>query len=409
MLPSHDDLGELHRFASEGLLGNVVALSSGPHLSAGRGQFSGLWTRDFCFAAGGLLDLGRGDVVGNHVSTLLAKQRSSDGLVPRLMDSLSPAYLRVVWHCGARFLPAPLRARPLGDVLLAEYQSEHGVEAVDSNLLVLAAALSYVERTSDHAWWRRHERRLVRAYRYYDRLRDSDLVVQAPYSDWQDSARRSGKTFYTNVLYHLVTARLGPSAAFGIDGERARRIRARLRDAFFDSGTGLYRSVQGHPQLSLDGILLALDAELFDAAAASALYAALKRHALWQRHSIPGWCTTPDYPIQWISIPTKLVGLRHYHDRLRWSWLTALSAKVAAKMNDLTEARRILALLQARVVRDGAVYEVYSPEPPFEPWRSRLYASERHFSWGAGMIVEALAHCSRSAPLQGSVKDIAPA
>jgi hypothetical protein len=138
-------------------------------------------------------------------------------------------------------------------------------------------------------------------------------------------------------------------------------------------------------------VLLALDAELLNAPDASALYSALKRHELWRRHELPGWCTAPDYPNHWISLQTKLVGLRHYHDRLRWSWLTALSAKVAATLGDLAEARRILGQLQALAARDGAIYEVYSPASPSVPWASRLYTSERHFSWGAGLIVEAIA------------------
>lgn len=390
MLGPHGDYGELFRVASEGLLGNVVELDSGPYLRAGRGQFSGLWTRDFCFAAQGLLELGRGDVVAHHSSVLLARQRAHDGLVPRLMDSVSPAYMRVAWHCGGRFLPARFRALPLRDALIAEYRSEHGVEAVDSNLLVLAAALAYVERTGDRAWWERHEARLVRAYRYYERLLAGDLIVQPPFSDWQDSARREGKTFYTNLLYYLVTARLESSAIFGIDRRRAAHIRTRLHATFFDAGSGLYFAVEHQPHLSLDGILLALDGELLNASEAATLYAALKRHPLWTRHELPGWCTAPDYPNPWISRQTKLVGLRHYHDRLRWSWLTAFAAKVAAKMGDVTEARRILGHLRAWATRDGAVYEVYSAESPYLPWKSRLYTSERHFSWGAGLIIEAV-------------------
>lgn len=390
-MPDSGEYAELFGRARATLLGNVVELASGPYLSAGGGQFRGLWTRDFCFAAPGLLELGRGDVVAHHLSGLLARQRASDGLVPRLMDSMSPAYLRVFWHCSGRWVPALARELPLTDALVAEYRSEHGVEAVDSNLLVLAAALAYVEKTGDGGWWARHEQPLLRAYRYYDALLDAELVVQPPFSDWQDSARRAGKTFYTNLLYADVTARLSRHAAFGIPPERARAIVARLHRAFFDAPSGLYRSVQGSPHLSLDGVLLALDRELVRGEAAAALYSALRRHALWTRHDAPGWCTTPDYPSRWISVQTKLVGLRHYHDRLRWSWLTALAAKVAARCGDLPEAQRLLALLQSLVARDGAIYEVYAPEPPYAPWRSRWYHSERDFSWGAGLIVEAVA------------------
>src|SRR5436309_13073847 len=93
----HDSLRSI---AVESLSNNIVELARGPFLSAGRGQFRGLWTRDFCFSAPALLELGRADVVQNHLSALIGHRRSDDSLVPRLMDSLSPAWLRVAYHCA---------------------------------------------------------------------------------------------------------------------------------------------------------------------------------------------------------------------------------------------------------------------------------------------------------------------
>ncbi len=379
--------------------GNFVELASGPYLSAGRGQFRGLWTRDFCFAARGLLELGRQDVVANHLSTLLGHRRPRDALVPRLMDSISPAWLRVAWHCAGRVLPLVPRQSPMGDSIRPEYQSEHGVEAIDSNLLVLLASLDYVTSTGDTDWWQRHEGALVEVYRYYERSIRDGLVFQNAYSDWQDSVRRSGSTFYTNVLYHRVTERLLPYSAFGIEADRSDRVRARIDAEFFDGQAGLYRSVRGHPQISVDGLLLALDLGYLPlgSRAAADLYRSLRSHVLWMGHDAPGCATSPDYPRPWVSLPTRVVGLSGYHDRARWSWLMALAAKVALKMGDPEEAHRILSLLQQMADRDGAIYEIYFPEAPYLPWRSRLYESEAHFSWGAGCAIEAVAEARRSA------------
>src|SRR5215211_4094484 len=105
MYSERPSLDALFSVAAACLRGNVVELASGPYLCAGGGQFRGLWTRDFCFAARGVLELGRPDVVANHLSRLLAHRRQPDGLVPRLMDSISPAWLRVVWHCAGRVVP----------------------------------------------------------------------------------------------------------------------------------------------------------------------------------------------------------------------------------------------------------------------------------------------------------------
>jgi hypothetical protein len=392
--PSYDSLFSV---ASGCLAGNLVELASGAYLSAGRGQFRGLWTRDFCFAAGGLLELGRRDVVANHLGALL-RCRRADGLVPRLMDSISPAWLRVAWHCAARVVPLVPRQGPMGDSIRPEYQSEHGVEAIDSNLLVLLASLDYVSRTGDTDWWQRHEGELVQVYRYYERWIRDGLVFQSAYSDWQDSVRRSGWTFYTNVLYHCVTERLLGYPAFELDAGRAGRLRGRIDAELFDRQAGLYRSVRGHPQISLDGVLLALDLGYVDleSRAAADLYRSLKTHALWLGHDAPGCATCPDYPRPWVSLPTRLVGLSGYHDRARWSWLMALSAKVALKMDDRDEAHRILSLLQEMADRDGAIYEIYFPHAPYLPWRSRWYESEAHFSWGAGCTIEAVAEARRA-------------
>ncbi len=386
---------QLFRHASEALLGNIVQLVSGPHVAAGRGHFAGLWTRDFCFAARGLLDLGREDVVANHLSTLLRHQRAWDGLVPRLMDSVSPGYMRVVLHRASRYVPRFSRRLEMVEPLIAEYRSENGTEAVDSNILLLSTALAYVDRTGNTAWWERHEPALVHAYRYYDRLMRDELIVQPAFSDWQDSVSRAGKAFYVNLLYSLVTERLVGRAAFAVDAHRAARLRSKLEQTFFDSETGLYRSLEAGRHFSLEGVLLALDGAWVTGADAVALYRALTQHPLWSRHGMPGTCTVPDYPRRWISAQTALVGLRHYHDRLRWSWLIALAAKVATKLGDVAEARRILGQLEAWVIRDGALCEVYSSEPPHQPWRSRWFASERHFSWGAGVTLEALTTLSR--------------
>ena len=311
------------------------------------------------------------------------------------MDSVSPGYMRVVLHRAAHYLPRFSQRLEMGEPLIAEYRSENGTEAVDSNLLLLSTALAYLDRTGNTAWWERHEPALVHAYRYYDRLTRDELIVQPAFSDWQDSVSRAGKTFYVNLLYSLVTERLRGRAAFAVDAHRAARLRSKLQQTFFDSETGLYRSLEAGHHFSLDGALLALDGVWVTGADAVALYRALKQHPLWSRHGLPGTCTVPDYPRRWISPQTAIVGLRHYHDRLRWSWLIALAAKVASKMGDVAEARRILARLESWVIRDGALCEVYSPEPPHEPWRSRWFASERHFSWGAGVTLEALTTLSQ--------------
>jgi hypothetical protein len=382
----------LAAIAVESLTRNIARLAGGSFLSAGRGQFRGLWTRDFCFSAPALIELGRADVVRDHLDALLRYRRSSDSLVPRLMDSLAPAWLRVARHFAVRWVPLGPPDLPLGDVLVPEYRSEHGVEAIDSNLLVLSVAIDYARESGDAAWWERHERELVGVYRYYaTRVRD-ELIEQPPFSDWQDSAWRRGRTFYTNLLYAVVTEQLARHSAFGIARERALGIRERIEAEFFDPERGLYRSVHGQSHVSLDGNLLALDLGYWpaDSGRAKDLYRHLRAHELWSRDGLPGWNTFPDYPARWISFSTRLVGLGGYHDRIRWSWLMALAAKVAIRMNDADGARAILSALDRIACRDGTIHEIYFQKHPYLPWRSPFYVSEADFSWGSSQVVRAL-------------------
>jgi hypothetical protein len=371
---------------------NIVELACGPYLCAGRGQFRGLWTRDFCFSAPALLEVGRVDVVRNQLSALIRNRRASDSLVPRLMDSLAPGWLRVARHCALRWMPFGSRELPLGDVLVPEYRSEHGVEAIDSNLLVLLTATEYVRASGDTAWWERHERDLVDIYGYYAPRVQGDLIDQPAFSDWQDSARRRGTTFYTNLLYQVVTERLTPHRAFGIERGRAERIRERIEAEFLDPEHGLYRSVRRRPHVSLDGQLLALELGYLpvDGRRAADLYRWLKTHVLWSRGGMPGSSTVPDYPAHWISLSTRLVGLSGYHDRIRWSWLMGLAARVALKMGDKTGAHDILMRLEQIARRDGTIHEIYFENSPYLPWRSPLYVSEADFSWGSACVIRAV-------------------
>jgi len=326
-------------------------------------------------------------------------EKDAKVFVPRLMDSVAPAWLRVARHCASRWMPLGLRELPLGDLLLPEYRSEHGVEAIDSNLLVLLTATEYVRVSGDTAWWERHERDLADIYGYYAPRVRGDLIEQPPFSDWQDSAQRRGRTFYTNLLYHVVTERLTPHRAFAIDRQRADRIHERIEAAFFDSELGLYRSVHGHPQVSLDGNLLALELGYLAAESrrAADLYRCLKTHALWSRDRVAGWNTVPAYPAHWISLSTRLVGLSGYHDRIRWSWLMALAAKMAFQMGDEAGANEILNRLEQMARRDGTIHEIYFQNSPYLPWRSRLYVSEADFSWGAACVVRAV-NAARARP-----------
>jgi glycogen debranching enzyme len=374
----------------------VVRLATGPYLAAGGNQFRSLWTRDFAFAARGLMRVGRLDVVQNHLEALIRAARPEDGLVPRTLDS-HPIALRVALGSVGNLVHGLGRSLPLLDRLRAQYLDEHGSPAIDSNLLVLLTAIDYARAARDRGWWSRVEDDLVRVYRFYDRHRVDGLIRQPRYSDWQDSVRREGHTFYTNLLYYTVSRRLQQNHRFAIDPSEVEACRRRIISVFLDPRSGLFLSLAGHRHLSLDGNLLAIDLDFFeDPGRDRALYRAMVRSELWRRHDgLPGFNTTPDYPRRWVHGPARLARLCHYHDRIFWSWLMALSAKVADRVGDEVTRTRVLCALTRAAHRDGTIAEIYAPLPRLPKWRSWIYRSETPFSWGAGMILDALAAIDR--------------
>lgn len=372
----------LERIARESLEANVVELRDGLGLTAGAYQFRSLWTRDFCLAVPGLLACGRDDVARSHLR-LLYDARREDGLLPRTLDSMD-AKRRVAWASLGRFVKRWAKPLPIGPGLTPEYRDQHGEEAVDGNPLAMLGALATWERTGDDEFWG-HVREPARAALLRTwRQRRGGLVWQPSFSDWQDSVRRRGWTFYTNLLLWRASRRVAELDAPLVSEGLVEELEGRIRETFWVDG--LFRSVAGRPQVSLEANLWAIEWGF----AERDVWERLKASALWTRSGDPGFPTTPDWPAGWRNPGVRIVGLGHYHDQIRWSWLMAESAKTAAVVGDLPEARRILEVLEGMAVRDGAICEVYASEPPYLPWESRLYRSEAPFSWGAGKTLEAL-------------------
>ncbi len=379
-----EECRQLWNHARRSLLANLEDHPEGRLLTAGRRQFRSLWTRDFCYAARGLLALGEVDAVRAQLEALMRRRRARDGQIPRGLDSM-PSPLRVL----LAVLGFP---RPLGPRLRPEFRGEHGTAPIDSNALFVLCCLRWARQTGDAGWLRRHARTLRGVLDYYQARRRDGLIWQPAFSDWQDSVRRTRPCFLTHLLLFCAEQGLDRALDGGL-GRDGWLQRERIEGVFFDPDCGLYRSQAGQPHISLDGQLLALDLGFIEpqSARGQALYASLRSHPVWRGEAGgPGCATWPDYPRSAISWTTRLVGLRHYHDRLIWSWLWALSAKVAWLCGDAPACDRLLLALAERVLKDDGVAEVYAAEPPHEPFRTRFYRSEQPFAWGAGMCLDAL-------------------
>ena len=390
------EVHSLTQRAATGLLSNIVEHPTGRYLSAGQHQFRSLWSRDFCWSVPGLLTIDRGDVVRDHLRLLISSAHPETGLVPRALDSINPKMRVVRATLAYAFGLKGAQAAPTKD-LVPEYHEQNGHPCIDGNLLTILATLAYVDATGDRAFLAEHAPALQRILRFYDTRIHDGLIVQPGFSDWQDSVRRDGKTFYTNLLWSVTLTELAERGLLGVREQQALDVRTAVHATFFDEASGLYRSLAEGPQLSIDGNLLAIDLGFLRGAQAHSLYAAMKRHPLWSAaNGLPGVVTMPDYPWESRNWTVRIVGLGHYHDRLAWSWITAMSAKVASRMGDQPEAERILDGLDKLIARDHTVAEIYEPQRTMKPWQRWLYHSERPFSWGAAATLDAASVVARN-------------
>ena len=142
-----------------------------------------------------------------------------------------------------------------------------------------------------------------------------------------------------------------------------------------------YRSMEQGSQNSLEGNYLAILFDFIPSEEQKSLFEACEKH---QNKFFP-FCTQPKYPRQDVSWTTKVVGLRHYHDELHWSWILGL--KLAAQRK-LALKDQTYSLLEDLLQRDNTIYEVYGED--LKPFETKTYLSEHPFSWGIGIILWAL-------------------
>lgn len=366
--------------ARASLRDNIQNLPSGKYLSAGQNQFLTLWTRDFCHSVKGLLIIGERGVAESHLKLLLQNLRE-DGLVPRVMDNI-PVQLRVSWQAirrRLRFLPHLAFKEPLKP----QYEDEHGSCAYDSNLLLLLAAFEMGEE-----FIIAHKNNLLKVWHWYDHKFDRGLLRQSAFSDWQDTTRREGRSFLLNLFYIMVGSRyekigFAPKCPL-------LAISKEMKNVFLKDD--LFISLEGYPQVSVEGNLFALQEDhILSAPEKTQLWSKLKMHPLLTLDEGIGRCSYPDWPKSDLAFHIKLANLHRYHGSLSWSWLMGLGLLAARSMGDGDyvdlQVKRISEILK----RDGEVFEVFDPENGMKPWSSWLIGAEHPFAWGASYLCQALA------------------
>ncbi|MAZ48434.1 MAG: hypothetical protein CME65_07720 [Halobacteriovoraceae bacterium] len=354
---------------------NIIKTNEGQFLQAGANQFQSFWTRDFCFASLGLSSVGEFEVVRNHLQYLLDHLRVEDGLAARIIESQWSGKT-VVLNTVFRFLPYSWRKNSHNKKLKPEYLGEHGTLSIDSNALIIIASFQYIRKSNDEKFLEKNRSKLIKAFQFYQNRTNANLITQESFEDWQDSVKREGKTFYTNILYWYAGKLLNDAGLLDVD---TKRIHQSIQSCFWSED--FYRSMELGSQNSLEGNYLAILFDFIPPEEQKALFETCEKH---QNNFFP-FCTQPKYPRQDVSWTTKVVGLRHYHDELHWSWILGL--KLAAQRK-LALKDQTYSLLEDLLQRDNTIYEVYSED--LKPFETKTYLSEHPFSWGIGIILWAL-------------------
>lgn len=365
--------------ARQSLESNIVKLKAGHFLSAGAHQFKSFWTRDFCLSSKGLVAINRADVLKEHLSYLIFNCRA-DNLVPLYVDSMAPVN-RVIMASAFKTFGLGNISLKITDKINPFYLVNNVYEAIDSNLMVLYASWVYRNSTKDDSWFNSHKEQFQKIFDFYNSKMDDGLIVQGEHADWQDSAQRKGKMFFTNLLYYHMACEYGflTSTQQGV-------LKQKILTTFLDAKSGLFISMAGRENISLEGNLWAIEYGLLTDA--KKLYEKLKQHPLFTVGPIPGFATYPSYTKQDTYIQVKIVGLQEYHGNMYWSWLMGFSAKVAFLMGDEATCFKIKSKIEKVLLRDQVVKEIYVHDDQLTPFKSFCYQSEYPFSWGAAFILD---------------------
>jgi glycogen debranching enzyme len=349
---------------------------------AGGGHFGSLWARDGMYASMGLLATGDLPTVHDTLTALLDGQRT-DGLLPRRVGSGSNAIGMIRSAIGL----APSTSTDFKDY-------DFSKPSVDTNPLVIWVAADYLAQSGDSAFAAKYRPVLERAAEWLYKQQEGGLLIQPGYGDWEDMVARGGKIMYSNALYYralgamaAIERQAGDPVHAATYDTRATALAAQIQATFWNPTAGHFRNSTTLEQFSPDGDLFAIVAGLATAAQTETILS--RCDALLTLHPLlPAF--EGDYPNSMIPIQLRLAGIPHYHDRFEWPWLTSLYAWAAATAGDKRRATLGLSRVSTMALREGTFEEIYEGDAPI-PVKTRLYESERDFSWSAGMYLRARA------------------
>lgn len=354
---------------------------------AGKRHFSDLWTRDFCFASWGALEIEDYTVVKRGLETLL-QHVAEDGQVPLRVGQ--PVFF--LKYIGIDANPPKPR-----------YKEDKGISvSIDNNALFLITVHRYVLLTSDMSFLHQHIDTLkqVLVWNYLQDMDDDLLIEEGHYAGWADSLKREGKVLYTNVLHYQATRlyadlvrRLERHEEAHYYERQAEKVKLALNQSFWNGQFYVdWISVNTRQEtFASDGNLLAI---LYGVASPDRV----KRiqRCLNEFQLDLGYTTGTNYPKyrpRHVYFPFFLLNMQDYHNGLDWLWIGCLDIVCKFQQGHYTQARDQLAAMSHKIVAHNGVYEVYDKGLPV---KRLFYKSEEFFAWSSGMFVWMVASLSVS-------------
>ena len=376
---------------------------------AGANQYNSIWIRDACFASEALCSSEITDgaqAVQNVIEYYVKNFDPATKTGPKVFDSMDFEWrqirpvLRRMFCCGMDRGAA--RALPIDTSNLKRFYKTtqaRGREVVDSNALIIIAEYNHYQASNKHHLLKKDE--IEKLLSYYSGRDLDNLIVQHPFSDWEDSLEHSGACFTTNLLVwkarKCATEMYSDITTNAVLQERAMDKKFRIEVVNDQRYVYCDRLVPdgASKSVSLDGNLLAAKwgfgayktPSKENTSRAFNCYETLKLTTAWQLSAVkyPGDSRAD------VFLWSRLAGLAEYHNAARWSWIIALQATVALKFGDVTEYDRLAGALLTACRRYDHVPEVFSPNSPMTElrrWRTYGYESEGPFLWGAAFVWE---------------------
>lgn len=354
-------------------------------MHAGYRNFRESWARDFGFAAYGMITLKQFDIVRETLEAFFWFQ-TTKGQFPVKLYSLDVM---------TRFLHSLFgREQPTQKILMPKYYSAHGGPSMDSEAMLIIAALYYVDQTHDEDFLKKNWHTLVLGMEWLKNFaaKASGLLYEQAFADWADSIDRHGTVLYTNVLYWKALSEMAKYAAIVEQTDLATYYHDHAKTIAHEIQARLWRPQLGHfatnerlDNLSSDGNLLAIVWGLATSDQAASILKVME--AAKMAEPVPTRVVYPSYPVKLIAVENVLGNLESYHTDASWLWLGAWHLIAFTQNGDQAAAQKIHERIVDVIVRDQQIYEVHGSNG--KPLGSFWYQSEAPLIWNAAMVLYA--------------------